>query len=137
MHAATELQPTTEVTCSDLNSICLDGTLRFNSSSGKITYNGEVKSANRAGEVRVIFSGKSNLNGNSNFIMRAIRFKVSGMELQKITIELPFRRAIGKTDMVWELTNVLYLDEIVKNTNLEEPFKGAIIKRIPAKGLVQ
>jgi len=80
LHAATEFQSTKEVTCSVLNSICLDGNLSFSSSSGKINYNGEVKRANRAGEVRVIFSGKSNLNGDSTFIMRSIRFKVSGIK---------------------------------------------------------
>ncbi len=114
LHAATGIQQTQEAICSDQNSICLDGTIEFDSLTGKVVYSGNVRNAKRAGEVRAILSGKSILNGDFTFLTRSLRFIVSGIESQKITIELQFKKSIGKTDMIWTLANVLYLDEIIK-----------------------
>jgi len=133
LHSAIALEPVKEVECSKANSICLEGTIDFNSSTGRIIYSGSVKSVDRPGEVKIWLSGTSNINGNRSYIGHSLRFNVTGLATQKLIVESMNKSSIGKTDMAWTLSHISYLDEIVKNTKIEMPFKDAIIKRVHSK----
>ncbi len=111
VHASTEFEKLKETYCSASKSICIEGALKFDPSTGILTFTGHVKSVSGPGKAKIVILGNADINANRTFLGKFLSFDTSGVEDQKIILKMNTSSAKGNTDMIWRVSSVLYFDD--------------------------
>jgi len=97
--------------CSKMQTVCVKGTLLFNSNKGNISFSGEVVSAQRASTLQIGVWGDYQNKGNRTMTGSRFDIEINGHSQQIITATKFNKISVGKNGMNWKVDYIGYKNE--------------------------